>query len=507
MIQICLNIILLDNIENILKILESYKTIYTFVNHCIILFNTKNKNYINLIKNFINNTINVDIEVYEININEINILDYYSNKSDYTWIIDNNDLLIGNIDFPEIINADIYSLKYKDNIKNRIFKNNLNLNIQYNNSELIENFDKEAIKYEILNGDYYIQKLDNYYPEYIINKIINNRFLKENKKINITCSIITFNGISKFMETINSFINCCKDIEMIDKWICTFENFSNADIEFLQEKYSFIEFIFKKENGLDLSVKMLKNYINSPYILYIDNDWLFNKKTNFITPALKILEADNYSYIENNIIKDKKIAQVLFTKNCINSSEYLVKEHLIETNTLSDKNYKIKFIVNEYNHLNSNNINLPNFYFAPSMFKSNLLKLINIENTEFFEQIFSFEYSLKNFISCFYDNNITFIGSKYINNTNIINHNDYVFIPNKDSFGNDIFHVPSKNIKEYIEIANNLEDCACFNTYGYFKNKFDLTLINLPNKYNEPDGIYVKKKYLLEFHENLIIKI
>ena len=72
---------------------------------------------------------------------------------------------------------------------------------------------------------------------------------------------------------------------------------------------------------------------------------------------------------------------------------------------------------------------------------------------------------------------------------------DYIFIPNGDYMGNDIFDVRNKSIYELKQIADNLEDCVCFNTWGYFKNKMEKYII-LENRFNIIDGVYIKKTIL-----------
>ena len=75
---------------------------------------------------------------------------------------------------------------------------------------------------------------------------------------------------------------------------------------------------------------------------------------------------------------------------------------------------------------------------------------------------------------------------------------DYYFYPNQDSLGNDILYAYS-NILELKRIADNMENCVAFNTYGWIKNFVVQPeyFINLPNKYYSPDGIYIKKNFFI----------
>lgn len=74
---------------------------------------------------------------------------------------------------------------------------------------------------------------------------------------------------------------------------------------------------------------------------------------------------------------------------------------------------------------------------------------------------------------------------------------DYVFFPNKDSNRGDIKEIYA-DILTLKKMADNMENCVAFNTYGWLKH----TVVpikefnNLANKFYTIDGIYVKKASL-----------
>jgi len=80
---------------------------------------------------------------------------------------------------------------------------------------------------------------------------------------------------------------------------------------------------------------------------------------------------------------------------------------------------------------------------------------------------------------------------------------EYIFIPNLDIYGSDLFYLkPSDNM---LSIATARADCKCFNTLGFFKNEFDVSKLEPSRFFKEKDGLYVKAKYFKE-PENEIIK-
>jgi hypothetical protein len=76
---------------------------------------------------------------------------------------------------------------------------------------------------------------------------------------------------------------------------------------------------------------------------------------------------------------------------------------------------------------------------------------------------------------------------------------NFTFLPNKDSMDNDLYSKFNLSIFDLKEIAEKDDNCAGFNTYGYFKShiKPQDELINLYNRFSnfyiQQDGLYVKK--------------
>ncbi|BCS83483.1 putative fucosyltransferase [Cotonvirus japonicus] len=84
--------------------------------------------------------------------------------------------------------------------------------------------------------------------------------------------------------------------------------------------------------------------------------------------------------------------------------------------------------------------------------------------------------------------------SKLSNNNNF---DDYVFYPNKDSMRGDICELCA-DISMLKRIADNNDKCVAFNTYGWIKHTISGVdkFIDLPNKFYESDGLYVKRSYI-----------
>jgi len=326
---------------------------------------------------------------------------------------------------------------------------------------------------------------------------------------NINCVIINMSdNLDMIYSCINSFMDCCVNTKKIQNWICISENINNYDKDKLENDFPFVKFVIKtnEESGKSNSMKILKNTINmsdTKYILYFETNWIFIEKGDYIGLLLNTIEN-----IESSDTTD--------TTDSTDISDELSQHKKIG---------QVK--LNYTNTTDTANMTVPNgFSFEPSLIKTEIFDSIGeISENIYWDKVFSYCFSQNGYFSYHINNlkypnqmvqtkqnickNVSkFMGVDSITNNNkifnIINNDDYVFIPNKDSIGNNIMFIPDKSIGKYFEIADNNDECFCFNTHGYFKNMFELTLVELPNRNFCPDGLYIKKKKLDKYYGNLI---
>jgi hypothetical protein len=422
----------------------------------------------------------------------------------------------------ELANVYLLSSKFDECLKiceELISNNSLRTNMGI--FDAIENLRYKAISY---NEEELVK-----YNKEKIDKIIDNLKKKTDKKI--TLSITTCKRLDLFKKTINSFINCCKDIELIDHWICIDDNSSKDDKEFMEWEYPFFEFYFKdsKNKGHVESMNMIINLVKTPYLIHIEDDWLFIEKTYYIKPSLNILESTTFNYIDSegyDLIENNKykIMQVLFNRNYSETFDRGVIHGGFLAETIKPK---FKFVIHEHNNPKrniqySNCAYWPHYSFRPSVINTDIFKTLNYyEECGFFERKYADKYYLNKYISCFFDK-ITSIhlgkktwettgsnayelnGINQFKNIKNNNHNEllqkYKFIPNKDSFSNDICYF-DKSINELSFLCEEIDDALCFNSYGFIKNKINDSFINLSNKFNNPDGLFI---HLDKLHREII---
>lgn len=241
-----------------------------------------------------------------------------------------------------------------------------------------------------------VQSYYNQYPKDIISKIKYNNYPIPF----ITFSITTCKRLDLFKRTMNSFLNCCKDIHLITDWICVDDNSSEEDRQQMRLLYPFFNFCFKNQSdkGHAKSMNIILNYVQSPYLLHIEDDWEFISPQFYIQQSLEILnEHDN-------------LGQVLFNKNYA---------ELFDINILGGFPSKTKFGLRYYLHEFETDNNTfvrrhgsgsscaywPHYSLRPSLSKTNVLKKVGLYNPDanHFEMEFAYRYSNLGFVTAFFE--------------------------------------------------------------------------------------------------------
>ncbi|AUN95329.1 tetratricopeptide repeat-containing glycosyltransferase [Pseudazoarcus pumilus] len=121
----------------------------------------------------------------------------------------------------------------------------------------------------------------------------------------VTLTITTCKRLALFEKTVDSFLNCCTDVDAVARFVCIDDNSDAADRERMRSRYPFFEFVFKDEHekGHALSMNRLRAMIDTPYWLHLEDDWHFFVTTDYIARARQVLDWS------------PEVAQVLFNRN------------------------------------------------------------------------------------------------------------------------------------------------------------------------------------------------
>lgn len=254
----------------------------------------------------------------------------------------------------------------------------------------------------IFNQHFCIDNIKNKYIYYSAKRIL--KILNRNKRSFplVTVTITSCKRWNLFQNTVNSFINCCKDIDLIDEWICIDDNSSEEDRRLMKEFYPFINFYFKsqKEKGHPQSMNIIRNLVRTPYIFHMEDDWQFFVRRNYISDCLDVLGQDN------------SIGQCLINKNYAEiASDINIKGGYFRT-TSSGLRYYIHEFVSTDNERNDfvkkygigGTCNYwPHYSLRPSLLRTQIYHEIGPynETVSHFEMEYSIRYIKKGYISAF----------------------------------------------------------------------------------------------------------
>lgn len=240
-----------------------------------------------------------------------------------------------------------------------------------------------------------------FYNEELVKRICSKT---QNQYPLVTFTITTCKRYDLFEKTINSFLNCCLDLDKIDKWFLVDDNSSEEDREKMKKNYPFFEFYFKdiSEKGHPRSMNIIRKHINTPYIFHMEDDWKFISKRNYISECLEILnEEDNYGQclINKNYSETFEDTKIIggYLRKTPNHLKYYVHEHC-----KNDDEYKDFY---KRHGLGSNCAYWKHYSFRPSLLKKYILDELGEfdEKASHFEAVYSDKYYKSGYISTFLD--------------------------------------------------------------------------------------------------------
>lgn len=108
---------------------------------------------------------------------------------------------------------------------------------------------------------------------------------------NLTFTITTCKRYNLFKQTMDAFLLNCKDLEIIDEWICIDDNSSDSDRQLMRDRYPFFKFFMKGvgNKGHPRSMNILWDLVNTDYVIHFEDDWNTNR-TFKIEPFLDYLK-------------------------------------------------------------------------------------------------------------------------------------------------------------------------------------------------------------------------
>ncbi len=244
-----------------------------------------------------------------------------------------------------------------------------------------------------------------FYPGSKIQKIVDE--LEDKNDVRVIFSVTTCHRLDLFEKTMNSFINCCQDTDLIDRWVCVDDNSSSEDREKMKSLYPFFEFIMKtpSEKGHYISMNMILDKLNdeTEYLLHLEDDFHFIESRNYVQDSIDVLKSNeklgqvafNLNYAEIEPHKQRIGGGQKHTTQ--NGVRYRIHEH-IKDNTPEYNAFM------ERNDHRLNSAYWPHFTFRPSVHRVKTLRDIGLfYRTEHFEMEYAKEYIAWGYETAFLD--------------------------------------------------------------------------------------------------------
>ncbi len=133
-------------------------------------------------------------------------------------------------------------------------------------------------------------------------------------KNGIIFTVTTCKRFDLFEKTMNALINCTKDIDMIQEWLCVDDNSSEEDRILMKEKYPFFTYIWKspQEKGHSKSMNIIRDYvINSgyKYTLHMEDDWVAVCEMDYMKPSIRIIEENSDGI--RQVVQNRQYVQLI----------------------------------------------------------------------------------------------------------------------------------------------------------------------------------------------------
>ena len=341
------------------------------------------------------------------------------------------------------------------------FVNSYRENLKKYNTTQDKNVDTSFIKMKDI-----FEELHGCYSEYNLDNVKNMCYLLNNKyksdKNEITVTMTSCKRIDLFKRTVNSFLECCLDLNLIKEWIVIDDNSSTEDKNEMKNLYPFINFIFKNENekGHVQSMNMIKKLVKTKYMFHLEDDWEFIYKDNYLTKCLDIINIKpqygqclvNKNYGEGSGCFDTIGGELKsYIKNDFVQQFYFEHQHIPDNN-------KLQMEFQKYVYLRNTSSFKSQYYWPHFSFRVGLTKMSIFEELGDFKQVPHFEldyankYNSKNYITTFLDSIFcSHIGRRTYERFDNLKQNAYDL--NKvNQFGNKNIKSDDKNSKDNYKV-------------------------------------------------------
>ena len=244
------------------------------------------------------------------------------------------------------------------------------------------------------------------YNKQVVDKLSGMLYHPDKTSKHVTITMTSCKRFDLLQKTINSFLNCCLDLDLVFEWIIIDDNSSEDDKKSMKELYPFITFYFKtpETKGHAISMNLILELVKTPYIFHLEDDWKFIYRDTYLTNCIKVVNFnENYGQCLLNRAYTEDLA---FNSNLITGYprfqegiRYYIHEHVAGPSMNEIANNYIK---KGY----SNCVYWPHYSLRPGITKVQVLREIGKYNTsaQHFEMEYAERYSNKKYRTCYLPN-------------------------------------------------------------------------------------------------------
>jgi len=109
-------------------------------------------------------------------------------------------------------------------------------------------------------------------------------------KITLTLTYVNRRDLLK--KTLESFLDCCLDLDLISRWIIGCDGTPKKDIDWIKKNYPAFEIVESEGYGQANNLRTIFPMVKTDYFFHLESDWLFVKKDNFIRKSFDIINSD-----------------------------------------------------------------------------------------------------------------------------------------------------------------------------------------------------------------------
>jgi len=104
----------------------------------------------------------------------------------------------------------------------------------------------------------------------------------------VTLVVTSCRRLELLLRTVASFLACCTDHHLVDRWICIDDNSDPDDRDVMASHLPWFEFIWKgpEERGHARSLQMLHEMVTTPYVFVLEDDQEFFVRSDYISRCL-----------------------------------------------------------------------------------------------------------------------------------------------------------------------------------------------------------------------------